>query len=99
MQVGLGFWGSKTLLSAVEMELFTELARQPESGEALRDRLGLHPRSSQDFLDALVALGFLERRDGVYRNAASADLFLDNRKPSYIGSRLEMAKHRLHRLG
>jgi hypothetical protein len=32
MQVGLGFWASKTLLSAVEMELFTELARHPESG-------------------------------------------------------------------
>jgi biotin operon repressor len=41
MLVGLGFWASKTLLSAVEMELFTELAKHPESGEALRDRLGL----------------------------------------------------------
>ena len=36
MQVGLGFWASKTLLSAVEMELFTELAQHPESGEAVR---------------------------------------------------------------
>jgi hypothetical protein len=97
MQIGLGFWASKTLLSAVEMELFTELARHPESGEALRDRLGLHPRSSQDFLDALVALGFLERREGVYRNTPSTDLFLDKRKPSYIGGILEMANHRLYR--
>ena len=97
MQVGLGFWASKTLLSAVEMELFTELARHPESGEALRDRLGLHPRSSQDFLDALVALGFLERGDGVYRNTPSTDLFLDKHKPSYIGGILEMANHRLYR--
>ena len=97
MQVGLGFWASKTLLSAVEMELFTELARHPESGEALRDRLGLHPRSSRDFLDALVALGFLERGDGVYRNAPATDLFLDKHKPSYVGGMLEMANHRLYR--
>ena len=83
MQVGLGFWASKTLLSAVEMELFTELAKHPEDAEALRDRLGLHPRSSRDFLDALVALGFLERRDGIYSNTPSTDLFLDKRKPSY----------------
>jgi len=96
MQVGLGFWASKTLLSAVEMELFTELARHPESGEALRDRLGLHPRSSQDFLDALVALGFLERGDGVYRNTPSTDVFLDKRKPSYVGGILEMANQRLY---
>src|SRR5689334_17784147 len=97
MQVGLGFWASKTLLSAVEMELFTELARQPQSGAALRDRLGLHARSSQDFLDALVALGFLERGDGVYRNTPAADLFLDKHKPSYVGGILEMANHRLYR--
>ncbi len=26
MQLGLGFWGSKTFLSAIELALFTELA-------------------------------------------------------------------------
>lgn len=57
LQIGLGFWASKTLLSAIEMELFTELARGPESLEAVQSRLGLHPRSARDFLDALVALG------------------------------------------
>ena len=96
MQVGLGFWASKTLLSAVEMELFTELAQHPESGETLRARLGLHPRSSRDFLDALVALGFLERDHGIYSNTPSTDMFLDKRKPSYIGGILEMANHRLY---
>jgi hypothetical protein len=97
IKVGLGFWASKTLLSAIEMDLFTELARHPEEGDALRDRLGLHPRSSRDFLDALVALGFLERDDGIYRNTPSTDLFLDKQKPSYIGGVLEMANHRLYR--
>jgi hypothetical protein len=58
MQVGLGFWASKTLLSAVEMELFTELARHPEDAETLRERLGLHARSALDFLDSLVADAF-----------------------------------------
>jgi hypothetical protein len=95
MQVGLGFWASKTLLSAVEMEVFTELAKHPEDLHALQGRLGLHPRSARDFLDALVALGFLERRDGKYYNTASTDHFLDKRKPSYIGGILEMANHRL----
>jgi hypothetical protein len=49
LQVGLGFWASKTLLSAVEMELFTELAKYPEDLETLQGRLGLHPRSARDF--------------------------------------------------
>ena len=95
LQNGLGFWASKTLLSAVEMEVFTELARGPEEEQTLAGRLGLHPRSSRDFLDALVALGFLERNGGMYSNTPSTDLFLDKRKPSYIGGMLEMANRRL----
>ena len=96
LQVGLGFWASKTLLSAVEMGLFTELAKHPEDLETLQGRLGLHPRSARDFLDALVSLKFLERRNGRYYNTPSTDFFLDRRKPSYIGGILEMANHRLY---
>jgi hypothetical protein len=96
LQVGLGFWASKTLLSAVELELFTELAKHPETLAELSARLGLHARSAHDFLDCLLALGFLERRDGTYYNTPSTDLFLDKRKPSYIGGMLEMANQRLY---
>ena len=96
LQVGLGFWASKTLLSAVEIELFTELAKHPQDLETLQGRLGLHPRAARDFLDALVALKFLERRDGTYFNTPSTDFFLDKRKRSYIGGILEMANHRLY---
>ncbi len=95
LQVGLGFWASKALLSAVEVGLFTELAKHPEDLDAITGRLGLHPRSARDFLDAMVALKFLERRDGIYYNTPSTDLFLDKRKPSYIGGMLEMANQRL----
>ena len=95
MQVGLGFWASKTLLSAVEMEVFTELAKHPEDWRTLQGRMGLHPRSARDFLDALVALGFLQRVDGKYQNTPETELYLDKRKPSYIGGILEMANHRL----
>jgi hypothetical protein len=96
LQVGLGFWASKTLLSAVEMELFTELAKHPEDLKTLQGRLGLHPRGARDFLDALVSLKFLERRHDRYYNTPSTDLFLDKRKPSYIGGILEMANARLY---
>ncbi len=96
LQIGLGFWASKTLLSAIEMGLFTELALHPESLESVQGRLGLHPRSARDFLDALVALGFLERNNGIYSNTRETDLFLDKKKPSYIGGILEMANQRLY---
>jgi hypothetical protein len=95
MQLGLGFWGSRTLLSAVELGLFTELAGGPLDCEALTERLGLHPRSARDFFDALVALGMLRRENGLYANTPETELYLDRAKPSYIGGMLEMAAGRL----
>jgi hypothetical protein len=93
--LGLSFWHSKALLSAVELGVFTVLAEQPADLATLTRRLGLHERSARDFLDALVALSLLERENGVYRNTTEADLFLDRAKPSYVGAILEMANARL----
>ncbi len=59
-------------------------------------RLGLHPRSAGDFLDALVSLHMLDRRAGRYLNTPESDFFLDCAKPSYIGGMLEMANARLY---
>jgi len=96
MQTGLGFWPSKTLLSAIELGLFTELASGPQPFDAVVSRLRLHPRSARDFLDTLVALGFLERTQDRYSNTQETDLFLDRGKPSYVGGMLEMANTRLY---
>jgi len=96
LQLGFGFWASKTLLSAVELGVFTELAKGPADAETLRTRLKLHARAARDFFDALVALGMLERQDGRYRNTAESDAFLDKAKPSYVGGLLEMGNARLY---
>jgi hypothetical protein len=96
LQTGMAFWASKTLLSAVEIGVFTELSHGPASLDSLSQQVGLHSRSARDFLDALVALGFLKREDGCYSNTPETDLFLDRNKLSYIGGILEMANHRLY---
>jgi hypothetical protein len=97
MQLGVGFWGSKTLLSAIELGLFTELARGPVDAESLTKRLQLHPRSARDFFDALVALGMLKRTGARYANTPETAKYLDRTKPSYVGGMLEMANARLYR--
>jgi hypothetical protein len=96
LDLSFAFFGSKALLSAVELGLFTELAPGPLDAEPLRQRLGLHPRASRDFFDALLALGLLEREDGRYRNTAETDRSLDRAKPSYVGAWLEMTNDRLY---
>ena len=101
MQVGMGFWPSKTVLSAVELELFTQLGAEAMSGEEIGDRLGLHQRAIYDFLDGLVALELLDRDgDGTearYRNTTQTAAFLDKRSPTYLGGILEMSNARLYR--
>ncbi len=98
LQLGFGFWASKTVLSAIELGVFSQLAEAPGTLEALQARLRLHPRSARDFLDALVALKLLKRHDGVYSNAEEVDLFFDPTKLSYVGGVLEFANTHLYDL-
>jgi O-methyltransferase domain/Dimerisation domain len=101
MQVGMGFWASKTLLSAVELELFTKLGREPMTGPQIAEALELHARAIPDFPDALVALELLDREgegsDALYRNTQAGAVFLDKASPAYIGGILEMSNARLYR--
>ena len=100
MQIGMGFWASKTLLTAVKLELFSHLATKPLTGIEVKHRLSLHGRGLFDFLDTLVALGFLQKNGtaetATYSNSADSDLFLDKNKLSYMGGLLEMANNRLY---
>jgi len=96
LELGMGFWGSKALLTAVELGVFTELARARLDAEQLRERLGLHPRAARDFFDTLVALGMLRREDGVYANTEETGRFLDRESPAYLGGWLEMCNARLY---
>ena len=100
MEVGMGFFASKTLLSAIELELFTVLADTSLTALETTAKLGLHERSHLDFLDALVSLGFLDRNgsgtDAHYRNTAETATFLDKQSPAYLGGMLEMANSRLY---
>lgn len=100
LQVGMGFWASKTLLSAVELGLYTSLGDQAMTADQVADRLGLHERSRYDFLDALVALDLLGRDgdgpDAEYHNTPATAVFLDQASPAYLGGILEMASKRLY---
>jgi predicted O-methyltransferase YrrM len=100
LQIGTGFWASKTLLSAVELDLFTVLGAGPMTGHEIGTELCLNARSVADFLDSLVSLGLLARHgDGAqahYANTNDTAAFLDSRSPAYLGGILEMLNSRLY---
>ncbi len=100
MQIGMGFFASKAVLSAVELGLFTELAERKMTASEIANVLGLNQRAVPDFPDALLALGLVRREgDGpnsVYSNTPESAAFLDRNSPDYIGGILEMANDRLY---
>ena len=103
MQIGFGYWASKILLTAVRFELFTMLAEKTSmSAMEIREHLKLKcsDRYVFDFLDTLVGLGFLKRKGvldhATYSNSDNSDIFLDKKKPTYIGGILEMSNNRLY---
>lgn len=101
MQTATAFWASKTLLTAVELDLFTELGDGAQTAPQLGKALGLHPRGTYDFFDALVALKFLDRDgdgpEGRYRNTPETRAFLDSTSRTYIGGMHKMLNARLFR--
>ncbi|MFJ5222363.1 methyltransferase [Streptomyces sp. NPDC088400] len=82
ISIATAFWKSKVLLSAVELGVFAELSEQPRTGEELCELLGIKGRGAPDFLNSLVSLGMLERRDGLYHNSPVAGEYLNPNKPA-----------------
>jgi len=103
LQIGMGYWLTKSLLAAVKFGLFTELAGTKKSGKEIKQKFGFKTtdRHVYDWLDSLVSVGFLNREgvmdSAVYTNGMETDMFLDKNKPSYIGGILEMSNSRLYR--
>jgi hypothetical protein len=93
--LGSAFCSAKLLLTALELSVFTVLHGAPAGEPELREQLGLHRRGARNFLDALVALGLLERTGEQYHNSEVADRHLV-RGPSYRGGFLEGADHVLY---
>jgi O-methyltransferase/methyltransferase family protein len=99
METATAFWASKVLLTAVEFDLFSVLGDDSRTATELGEALGIHPRGRYDFLDALVALDFLQRDgdgpEGRYSNSPETAAFLDKASPRYIGGLPEMLNARL----
>src|SRR5205809_394528 len=99
VQTAFAFWSSKVLLTAVDFDLFTSLGDRKRGGREIGAELGLHERGITDFLDALVAMKFLDRDgDGAsakYFNTPASALYLDRNSPRYVGGILIMLNNRL----
>ena len=99
LRLGNAFCDAKALLTAVELDLFTQLHNAPggaATAEEVKELLSLHGRGLHDFLDLLTALDILERSDGRYRNAPGTDRHLVRGGAEFIGGFLLRSSRNLY---
>lgn len=70
--LGRAFMESRVLLTAVELDIFTPLAHRAMTAEELAGELEADLRGTTTLLDAVTALGLLEKEDGRYSCTSDA---------------------------
>jgi acetylserotonin N-methyltransferase len=89
-QMMTGFFTSKLLAVAVELNLFTWLSAQPQSFEAIRTHFGFVERACRVFLDTLLSLNLLEERNSLYHNSSLAETLLVRGRPDFQGPHIRL---------
>src|SRR5579872_5063334 len=72
--------------AGIELDLFTAIAEGKDTGPTLAQRIGASERGTRILCDYLTVAGFLEKKDGRYKLASDAAMFLDRHSPAYLGS-------------
>ena len=96
MQLISGFWASKTLAAALDLELFTKVSGRGVDVLEVTRLLGLHPRPAEMLLSGCAALGLLGKRRERYWNSPLAEEFLVRGRPYYFGGVITMLDRRLY---
>lgn len=84
-----GFMPAQILLTAVGLDLFTHLGRNKMSAGELAQKLQVNSQALEKLCNALTALGFLEKENNAYANAAKYQIFLVKGEPYYVGDNLK----------
>lgn len=96
-QMLTGFFASKTLMAAVEMDVFTKLDGRQVTAQEFEQLLGLESRPAQVFASALASVGLLEVKNGKFSNTQVAATFLSKKSPAYMGDFVRMCDERLYK--
>ncbi|WJV54772.1 methyltransferase [Pectobacteriaceae bacterium CE90] len=81
----MGFFQSKTLITALSLKLFDHLRDQDRSAKQMAALLNCPLRSSEQLLIALQAMGYLEKQDGLYHLPQEHRAFLVSDEPQWLG--------------
>ena len=84
LEISHGFQLSRALLTACELEVFTALGDAAMPASELAGRIGADPAATERLLNAMCALGVLNKADERFSNAPVAQRYLVRGAPEYI---------------
>lgn len=82
--IAYAFQRSRVLLTAYELGLFTALGDESKMSAEVATILKTDPRATDRLLNALCAIGLLEKKDGKFSNTPASARFLVQGKPEYM---------------
>ena len=79
------FWESRILHTAVELKLFDAIGGKTLSARDIASSLSTEPRATEILLNALVAMGLLNKDGSGFSNTPSSAKYLLTHSPEYYG--------------
>jgi len=79
------FQKSRILLSGFELDIFTAIAESGSSNDQIAKHLKLDEHACERLLNALVSLGFLDKKNSLFFNTTESFTFLSKKSPDYLG--------------
>ncbi len=87
------YWSACALHAGVKLDLFTPLCDAPANAGTLAEKKGLDERGLAMLLDALAALGLLEKNGEQYQATRFSGQFLSTKSSSYLGHIIQHHHH------
>jgi len=85
LQLSGGYWSTCALHAAVKLDVFTAIGDGAATLDEMVDRVGASQRGLSMLLNALTAMGLLEKTGSSYEAAAGVERHLSKESPDYIG--------------
>jgi SAM-dependent methyltransferase len=93
-KIAHAYWESAALMAAVELDVFTALARGHDTIPQLASAIGISARNAERLLTALVAMTLLTREGEHFANAPDVQRFLVRDSDRYAGPWILFTKPR-----
>jgi len=84
IEMASGYQKSRIILTAFELDIFSAIGEGFKSSEVVSRRIGARQKSTERLLNALCAMGFLRKENGLFANTEASVRYLTKGSDDYL---------------